>query len=117
MRRKKEQEDFYNKIKKEIDKEHDSSKKDDVALHTEMNGFTDVLGSLKKGLLSVQGRQFKADCKRLLSENHIITFDEYQQITEDHSAYHALGGNHNGDALFDLVRKKAEKELDVSKVE
>ena len=77
MRRKKEQEEFYNKIKKEIDKEHDSSKKDDVALHTEMNGFTDVLGSLKKGLLSVQGRQFKTDCKRLLSENHIITFDEY----------------------------------------
>lgn len=44
--------------------------------------------------------------------DHTITIEEYQQINEDHEAYHALGGNHNGDALFDLVRKKAEKEVD-----
>lgn len=117
MRRQKEQDEFYNKIKNEINKEHDISKKDDIALHTEMDALTTILSSLKRGLLSVQGRQFKADCKKLLSEEHIITFDEYQQINEDHKAYHDLGGNHNGDALFDLVRKKAEKELDVSEVE
>lgn len=117
MRRQKEQDEFYNKIKAEIDKEHDSSKKDDIALQTEMSTFATVLNSLKRGLLSVQGRQFKADCKKLLAEGHIITFDEYQQITEDHQAYHDLGGNHNGDALFELVKKKAEKELNVQDVE
>ena len=117
MRRQKEQDEFYNKIKGEIDKEHESSKKDDVALQEDMNALTTVLTSLKRGLLSVQGRQFKADCKRLLDSNHKLTIDEYQQINEDHEAYHALGGNHNGDALFDLVRKKAEKELDVSLME
>ena len=117
MRRQKEQDEFYDKIKGEINKEHENSQRDDVALHDEMNTFTSVLTSLKRGLLSVQGRQFKADCKKLLSEDHIISFDEYQQITEDHQAYHDLGGNHNGDALFDLVKKKAEKELDVSEVE
>ena len=117
LRRQKEQDEFYNKIKTEIDKEHECSKEDDVALKTEMNALTTVLTSLKRGLLSVQGRQFKADCKRLLAESHVITFDEYQQITEDHQAYHDLGGNHNGDALFELVRKKAEKELNVQDVE
>lgn len=56
MRRQKEQDEFYNKIKGEIDKEHESSKKDDVALQEDMNALTTVLTSLKKGLLSVQGR-------------------------------------------------------------
>ena len=36
-----------------------------------------VIESLKTGLLSVQGRQFKEDCKKLLAEEHTITFDEY----------------------------------------
>ena len=78
MRRQKEQDEFYDKIKGEINKEHENSQRDDVALHDEMNTFTSVLTSLKRGLLSVQGRQFKADCKKLLSEDHIISFDEYQ---------------------------------------
>lgn len=108
MRRQQEQDEFYNKIKAEIDKEHDSSKKDDNALKTEMSTLSTVLNSLKRGLLSVQGRQFKSDCKKLLADGHTITFDEFQQINEDHQAYHDLGGNHNGDALFDLVKKKAE---------
>ena len=74
-----------------------------------MSTLSAVLKSLKRGLLSVQGRQFKTDCKKLLTEGHTITFEEFQQINEDHQAYHDLGGNHNGDTLFDLVKKKAEK--------
>ena len=109
MRRQKEQDEFYNKIKGEIDKERECSKQDDVALQTEISTLSTVLKSLKRGLLSVQGRQFKADCKKLLTEGHTITFEEFQQINEDHQAYHDLGGNHNGDTLFDLVKKKAEK--------
>ena len=77
MRRQKEQDEFYNKIKSEIDKEHKSSKEDDVALRNDMNALTTVLNSLKRGLLSVQGRQFKADCKKLLDPNHVITIEEF----------------------------------------
>lgn len=117
MRRQKEQDEFYNKIKSEIDKEHDSSKKDDIALQNDVNALTTVLNSLKRGLLSVQGRQFKADCKKLLDPNHVITIEEFQQINEDHEAYHALGGNHNGDAIFELVKKKAEEKIEVSELE
>lgn len=116
MRRQKEQDEFYNKIKNEINREHENSLKDDEALHTEVNGLSVVLNSLKKGLLSVQGRQFKADCKKLLAVDHIMTIEEYQQINEDHQAYHALGGNHNGDALFELVKKKAEKEVNIEDI-
>ena len=53
MRRQKEQDEFYNKIKEEINREHTNSQQDDVALHEEMNGLTAVLTSLKRGLLSV----------------------------------------------------------------
>ena len=115
--RQREQTDFYNKIKKDIDAGYTKSQADDRTLQTEINEVTGVLQSLKRGLLSVQGRQFKADCKRLLTEDHTITIDEYQQINEDHEAYHALGGNHNGDALFELVKKKAEQHLDVNSME
>ena len=108
MRRQKEQDEFYNRIKNEIDRERECSQQDDTALRDEMGTLASVLKSLKRGLLSVQGRQFKSDCKRLLAEGHTITFDEFQQINEDHQAYHDLGGNHNGDALFELVKKKAE---------
>ena len=117
MRRQKEQDEFYNKIKDEINKERENSQKDDVALQEDMNALSIVLNSLKRGLLSVQGRQFKADCKRLLDPNHVITIEEFQQINEDHEAYHALGGNHNGDAIFALVRKKAEEKIEVSELE
>lgn len=56
LRRQKEQDEFYNRIKGEINKEHESSKKDDVALQNDVNALTTVLASLKRGLLSVQGR-------------------------------------------------------------
>lgn len=117
MRRQKEQDEFYNKIKDEINKERECSQEDDVALQEDMNALSIVLNSLKRGLLSVQGRQFKADCKRLLDPNHVITIEEFQQINEDHEAYHALGGNHNGDAIFELVKKKAEEKIEVSELE
>ena len=56
MRRQQEQDEFYNKIKSEIDKERKNSKEDDVALQEDMNALSTLLTSLKKGLLSVQGR-------------------------------------------------------------
>lgn len=111
--RQKEQDDFYLKIKTEIDNGYNKSQEDDVTLQSEINDITGVLKDLTRGLLSVQGRQFKEDCKQLLLPEHRLTIDEYQQIIEDHDAYHGLGGNHNGDALFDLVQKKAEKELNI----
>ena len=56
LRRQREQDEFYNKIKAEINNEHENSKQDDEALHTEVNGLSVSLNSLTRGLLSVQGR-------------------------------------------------------------
>ena len=59
-------------------------------------------------MLSLQGRTFKNNCRRLLDLDHEITLEEYEEISKDHEAYNSLGGNHNGDELFLLVRKKVE---------
>ena len=110
-----EKEEFYQKIQNDIALGYQNSQKDDDTIKEDITGVKGVIESLKAGLLSVQGRQFKEDCKKLLAEEHTITFDEYQQIVADHAAYKSLGGNHNGDALFNLVVKKAEvNKIDIS---
>ena len=37
--------------------------------------------------------------------------DEWEEIDADHEAYNGLGGNHKGDHLYELVKKKAENTL------
>jgi hypothetical protein len=48
---------------------------------------------------------------RLLEEGHEITIEEFKDLDKDHDVYNALGGNHNGDHLYDLVKKKVENKL------
>lgn len=72
--------------------------------------------SMRKGLLSIQGRAFKNECRNLLSidqngEPHIITLEEFESITEEHSIYKELGGNHMGDTLFNAVVVKYQQQL------
>ena len=96
-----EKKEFLEGIQKEIRAEFERSNKKETELQNEIK-------TLKSGLLSVQGRMFKSDCKKLLEEDHEITLEEYEEITRDHHAYNSLGGNHNGDQLYLLVRKKVE---------
>ena len=93
---------FLESIKKEISAEFERSN----GRETELAG---EIKTLKAGLLSIQGRAFKNNCKRLLDPDHEISLEEYEEITKDHDAYNSLGGNHNGDELFILVRKKVEE--------
>lgn len=74
-------------------------KKTDEAIHTEID-------SLRSGMLSIQGRNFKNDCHKLLKADHTIDLKEYEQLLADHIAYNKLGGNHEGDALFAMVEAK-----------
>lgn len=71
----------------------------DQVLHEEIDG-------LKDGMLSMQGRNFKNDCHKLLKKDHIIDVKEYEQLLADHIVYNKLGGNHEGDALFAMVEAK-----------
>ena len=93
---------FLESIKKEISAEFERSNTRETELAGEIK-------TLKAGLLSIQGRAFKNNCKRLLDPDHEISLEEYEEITKDHDAYNSLGGNHNGDELFILVRKKVEE--------
>lgn len=96
-----EKEAFLEGIKGEIRAEFERSNKKETELAEEIK-------VLKAGLLSIQGRTFKNNCRRLLDPDHDISLEEYEEITKDHDAYNSLGGNHNGDQLYQLVRKKVE---------
>lgn len=66
---------------------------------------------MKGGILSIQRRTFKQECRELLREGHEITLAEFEALQEEHNIYHSLGGNHDGDALFEMVKTKASNNL------
>ena len=68
--------------------------------------LTDKISIVEKGLLSVMGSNFKRRCEAALQPEHEISLQEFNELQEDHEAYNALGGNHIGDQLFDLVCEK-----------
>lgn len=96
----KEQQEFYQGIQDTIKEVGLESKKGDAVLQ-------DQITILKGGILSIQRKNFKQECKELLREGHEITLEEFQAIDEDHEIYHSLGGNHDGDTLFEMVKRKA----------
>ena len=75
---------------------------------------SDNVQALKSGILSMQGKAFKADCRELLEDGHWITEEEYEDIVEDHKSYQGLGGNHMGDSLFKSVMKKWNAQMEAS---
>lgn len=95
---------YYDNLKKDVflkyDEVKEESRKGDLALQEQLD-------CLRKGILSMQRKDFISECEDLLKEDHILTLDEYQQCIEDHDAYNGLKGNHKGDKLFSLVEEKA----------
>lgn len=79
-------------------------KRSDI-LEDTLTAVADNLDLIKKGLLAVQGHEFRNKCRRLLAQD-VITPDEYEQLESDHMAYNGLGGNHKGDSLFEQVTIK-----------
>lgn len=88
-----------NGLMKIVSDQTEALKKTDELIHNEID-------TLRDGMLSMQGRNFKSDCHKLLQEQHVITAIEYEQILADHIVYNKLGGNHEGDALFSMVETK-----------
>ena len=89
----------------------DESKADDAYLQGQISEMSNELGFLKAGLLSIQGKEFRENCRKLLADDHEITLDEWEEIDADHEAYNGLGGNHKGDHLYEFVKKNAERIL------
>lgn len=105
-------EDKYNEINTKVDEAlevgREESKSDDAVLEKEISALEKNITALTAGVLSMQGKEFRNNCRKLLAEDHVITLDEWEELDKDHTAYNGLGGNHKGDHLFSLVRKKVE---------
>ncbi len=96
----KEQEEFQQELKNTILEVSRESRKGDARLQQQIDVMT-------SGILSIQGKNFRQECRDLLNEEHEITLDEFEAIQQEYDTYKALGGNSNGDTLFDMVKKKA----------
>ena len=72
---------------------------------------------IKDGMLSVEGRAFRNECRRLLEEGHVITLNEYEAILAEHVTYNNLGGNHEGDGLFSMVQVKYQNQLHIAEID
>lgn len=105
-------EDKYDEINTKVDKAlevgREESKSDDAVLEEEISALEKNITALTAGILSMQGKEFRNNCRKLLAEDHVITLDEWEELDKDHMAYNGLGGNHKGDHLFSLVKKKVE---------
>lgn len=105
-------EDKYDEINAKVDKAleagREESKSDDAVLEKEISALEKNITALTAGVLSMQGKEFRNNCRKLLAEDHVITLDEWEELDKDHIAYNGLGGNHKGDHLFSLVKKKVE---------
>lgn len=100
----KEQEAFYAGLKDTIREDTEESKRGDAVLQEQVN-------VIKSGILSIQKKNFKQDCRELLREGRDITLEEFETLQEEHNIYNSLGGNHDGDILFEMVREKATNQL------
>lgn len=96
----------YNNLIDVVKESDEKSMAEDVKIHKEI----DVI---KNGMLSLEGRTFKEDCRRLLQDDHRITLNEFEAISNEHVVYNNLGGNHEGDGLFSMVVAKYQNSLKI----
>lgn len=100
----KEQKQFYEDVKQLITECTEESKRGDRALQDQIN-------IIRGGILSIQRKDFKEDCEAALREGHEVSLEEFESLQEEHRIYHSLGGNHDGDILFDMVLQKTTRQL------
>lgn len=91
--------------------ERDLSKQETDSLKQEIYNVNDKIDVVRDGVLSIQGKQFKNDCRKLLNPDHEITLDEFEEIESDHETYNKMNGNHTGDKLFQMVEQKFRNSL------
>lgn len=79
------------------------NKNDESLIEKKFDTLEDNLNTLKGGILSLQRKEFKEECRRLLNQEEAITYEQYTMLQHEHTVYNSLGGNHEGDQLFKLV--------------
>lgn len=105
-----EQKAFYNGILEKIDERFEETNNRITALDNKVEKNVQTSEAqqeiLKEGLLSIQGNNFKRQCKALLEPTHKITETEWLQHQIDFEAYERLGGNDDGHDLHNAVAHK-----------
>ena len=99
----------YSNLSNVVKNLEESSIEGDSRIHREID-------IIKDGILSVEGRAFRNECRRLLEEGHVITLNEYEAILAEHITYNNLGGNHEGDGLFSMVQVKYQNQLHIAEI-
>lgn len=84
---------------------------EDSQIRHDITEYKNNFEKLQNGVLSIQGRAFKQDCRELLKNDHEISLNEYIAIKQEYKVYKQLGGNGEGHSLYDLVKIKYEKNL------
>lgn len=79
------------------------NKNDENLIEKKIDTLEDNLNTLRGGILSLQRREFKEECRKLLNQKEAITYEQYTMLQNEHTVYNSLGGNHEGDQLFKLV--------------
>lgn len=100
----------YNNLIEVVSESEKKARAEDEKIHKEID-------IVRKGMLSIEGRAFISECRRLLEADHVITFDEYRKLQKEHTTYNDLGGNHDGDLLFEMVTTKYKKTVATADVE
>ena len=75
-------EDRYDEINTKVDKAleagREESKADDAVLEKQISAVEKNITALTAGILSMQGKEFRNNCRKLLAEDHVITLDEWE---------------------------------------
>ena len=105
-------------IQDSIDKLRSDTKDDIDGVYAELVDLKDDIKdvrkdveSIRRGVLDVQGPQFKAKCKEVLQDSHQITADEWLALKKEYEIYTGMGGNSDGSELYKLVHEKYSKHL------
>ena len=106
-------------ISDSIDKLRSDTKDDIDGIYVELVDLKDDIKdvrkdveSIRRGVLDIQGPQFKAKCKEVLQDSHQITVDEWLALKKEYEIYTGMGGNSDGSELYNLVHEKYSKHLE-----
>lgn len=104
--------EIINEVQQIMAKKHEQFAAVDTQITERLEQISKMIETLSDGILSIQGKQFKQECKSLLKSEHTITVDEWMYLNKEHDIYKDLNGNHEGDLLFNDVSIKYHNQLD-----
>lgn len=103
--------DSIDKLRSDIKDDIDGVYAELVDLKDDIKDVRKDVESIRRGVLDVQGPQFKVKCKEALQDSHQITVDEWLALKKEYEIYTGMGGNSDGSELYKLVHEKYSKHL------